>query len=229
MASPPPDLVAPPWLEFLRRHIFVIAFILAAVTLTLIRPFTRHIPEPPPVMFELPGDWTLTDNRGETFSKESMHGKVWVASFVFTRCPSSCPAVTRAMQDLRDRFDRNNIDIKMVSFSVDPEYDTPAVLDAYATQNEIDYDKWKFVTGGEAAMTELLEGGFKLGLGPREEKEGGLFDIAHSTKLALIDKDGNVRGYYGIDPTPNEDGGLAELYERADRVDRMVPGEESAG
>jgi len=221
MAVPPPDFEPPAWLKFLRRHIWAIMGGLAIVTITLLRPFMRHIPDPPEVMFTLPSDYALVDHEGRSFTPETLQGEVWVAGFVFTRCPSSCPAVTRAMQDLYDRFERNDVNVKIVSFSVDPEHDTPEVLGAYhdefATQDD---EAWRFVTGELPAVTALLEGGFKLGVGDRTEVDG-LFDIAHSTKLALVDGDGNVRGFYGLDPTPNADGGLDELYERADRVMMM--------
>ncbi|MEM6289659.1 MAG: SCO family protein [Myxococcota bacterium] len=216
MAVPPPDFEPPPWLQFLRRHIWVIMGVLSIVTITAIRPYMRHIPDPPAVMFTLP-EYDLVDHEERSFTPSTLEGQVWIASFVFTRCPSSCPAVTRAMNDLHDRFARNGIGVKMVSFSVDPENDTPAVLAAYHDDLGVDDDAWRFVTGELPAITTLLEDGFKLGIGERTETDG-LFDIAHSTKLALVDAEGNVRGFYGLDPTPNVDGGLDELYERADRV-----------
>lgn len=218
MATPPPGYEPPPWLKFFRKNIWFIAGGLSIIAITVVRPFMRHIPEPPEVMFTLPGDYALVDHEGNAFTPKTLEGEVWVAGFVFTRCPSSCPAVTRAMQDLYDRFERTGVGVKLVSFSVDPEYDTPEILSAYHDEFATEDDEaWRFVTGDLPAITALLEDGFKLGVGDRTEKDG-LFDIAHSTKLALVDAQGNVRGFYGLDPTPNADGGLDELYERADRV-----------
>ena len=130
MAVPPPDFEPPPWLKFFRRYIWVIMGLLAIITITLLRPYMRHIPDPPEVMFTLP-DYAMVDHEGRPFTPETLKGEVWIAGFVFTRCPSSCPAVTRGMQELYERFERNGIGVKLVSFSVDPEYDTPAVLSAY--------------------------------------------------------------------------------------------------
>ena len=217
MAEPPPDYVPPPWLKFLRKYIWFISFGLAIIAITAIRPFMRHVPDPPPVLYALP-DYELVDHEGEPFTPQTLQGKVWVAGFIFTSCPSSCPAVTRAMVDLRARFDRMDVDIEMVSFTVDPENDTPQVLAAYAEEAGADNQRWRFVTGDTAAIEALVGKGFRLGIGEKEDQGGGLYDIAHSTKLALVDQQGNVRGFYGIDPTPNIDGGLDELYERADRV-----------
>lgn len=217
MAEPPPDFVPPPGLVWLRKHIWAISFVLAIVSITALRPFMRNIPDPPPVMFTLP-DYELVDHEERPFTPDTLRGKVWVAAFIFTSCPSTCPAVTRAMLDLRERFDRNDIDVEFVSISVDPVNDTPAVLAAHAEEVGAEHGKWRFVTGDLATIKTLAEDGFHLGVGERTDQEGGLYDIAHSTKLALVDQQGNVRGFYGLDPTPNADGGLAELYERADRV-----------
>lgn len=214
MAQPPPDYEAPAWLEWLRRHIWVISFFLGAVAITAIYPLTRRIPDPPPVMFELPSTWgALVDEQGEPFTPARMRGKVWVAGFVFTRCPSTCPAVTRAMLELRERFDRNDIEVDLVSFSVDPEHDTPEVLREHAASVGAEHPRWSFVTGPRSDLEALIGEGFKLGVGERTEQGNGLYDIAHSTKLALVDEAGGVRGYYGIEAE-----GLDELYERADRV-----------
>jgi protein SCO1 len=212
MATPPPDYVAPPWLEWVRRNIWAISFVLGAIAVTALYPFTRRVPDPPPELFELPA-YALVDHRGEAFTPETLAGRVWVASFVFTRCPSTCPAVTRAMKQLRERFDRNGIEIDLVSFTVDPEHDTVAVLADYAAGVEADHARWRFVTGTSEAIGSLVSDGFKLGIGDVEMKDGGLYDIAHSTKLALVDERGIVRGYYGTDAE-----GLAEAFERADRV-----------
>ena len=91
----PPDLQRPQWLEWLHRHIWVLAFIVGALTFTALRCSgrLRHVPDPPEVMFALPADYTLVDQEGRPFDPQTLRGKVWVAGFVFTTCPSSCPAV----------------------------------------------------------------------------------------------------------------------------------------
>ncbi|HWB81812.1 MAG TPA: SCO family protein [Nannocystaceae bacterium] len=216
MPVPPPDFVPTPWLVWLRKYIWVISGVLAIVTITALRPRLRHVPEPPPVMFTLPSTWQLVDHHERPFTADTLHGKVWVAGFVFTSCPSTCPAVTRAMGDLRERFDRMQVDVEMVSFTVDPVKDTPKVLADYAAQVGAN-DKWRFVTGDPEAIRTLVRDGFRLGIGapePSQSAGGAMYDIAHSTKLALVDGDGNVRGYYGIEP----DEGLDEIFHRAEHV-----------
>lgn len=213
----PPDLQRPGWLEWFRRHIWVISFTAGVLTLTALRCSgrLRHVPDPPEVMFQLPADYALVDQHGRPFTPETLRGQVWVAGFVFTTCPSTCPVVTKAMSDLRDRFDRYSVDVQMVSFTVDPQHDTPQVLSAYIEEQGIDNDRWRFVTGEPADVIGLVRGGFKLGVGQREADEDGVaYDIAHSTKLALVDENGGIRGFYGIDGEHGTD----EIFERAQHV-----------
>jgi len=215
MAVPPPDYHPPPWLEWVRARIWYLSFALGVVAITVVYPFTRYVPEPPEVMFPLPETWgQLVDHHGQPFTPESMRGKVWVAGFIFTRCPSSCPAVTAAMKELRARFDRTQIEVEMVSFTVDPEHDTPEILANYAASVGAENPKWHFVTGPRRDLEAFIDGGFRLGIGEKTTTEAGLFDIAHSNKLALVDEVGGIRGYYST--TSSE--GLDEAYERADRV-----------
>ncbi|MCA9705211.1 MAG: SCO family protein [Myxococcales bacterium] len=212
----PPDLVRPAWLEWFRRHIWVLAFAAGALTITAMRCSgrLRHVPDPPAVMFTLP-DYALVDHRGEPFTPQTLRGKVWIAGFVFTSCPSSCPAVTKAMGDLRERLDRYGVDVEMVTFTVDPEHDTPQVLADYFAAQGVDSDKWRFVTGDPQRVLRLVRHGFKLGVGEREADESGVaYDIAHSTKLALVDADGGVRGFYGI----TDEHGTDEIFERSQHV-----------
>jgi protein SCO1/2 len=220
MAAPPPDFEPTPALAWLRKYIWVVAAVLGIVTLTVLRTRLRNIPDPPAVMYTLPA-YDLVDQEGRPFTPETLRGKVWVAGFVFTNCPSTCPAVTRAMGSLRDRFDRMDIDIEMVSFTVDPARDTPAVLKAYAESVGAHTDHWRFVTGSTDDVRRLVREGFKLGIGDptpvsgAQPADGGaMFDIAHSTQLALVDTEGGVRGFYDIEP----DGGLDEVFHRAQHV-----------
>jgi protein SCO1/2 len=177
------------------------------------------VPDPPPVQFVLPGDYALVDHLERPFTPETLRGKVWVAGFVFTTCPSSCPVVTQAMADLRERFDRYDVDVEMVSFTVDPAHDTPQVLREYFEGIGVESDKWRFVTGDPKAVISLVSEGFKLGVGDREaDAEGVAYDIAHSTRLALVDGEGGVRGTYPIDGEHGTD----EIFERAEHILREL-------
>lgn len=222
----PPDLQRPEWLEWFKRNLWVIAFSAGILTLTGLRCSgrLRYVPDPPEVMFVLPQDYALVDHQGRPFGPDTLRGKVWIAGFVFTSCPSSCPAVTTAMGQLRERLDRYGVDVEMVSFTVDPQHDTPAVLSEYLAQQGVESDHWRFVTDdpqrehpadAPSPVLRLVRHGFKLGVGDREaDAQGVAYDIAHSTKLALIDGDGGVRGLYGI----SDEHGTDEIFERAQHV-----------
>lgn len=215
MPQPPPDYVPPPWLTWLRRNIWWVSGVLGIVTITAIRPLLRRIPEAPAPMFALPADYELVDHHKDAFTPQTLRNKVWVAGFVFTSCPSICPTVTKSMADLRGRFDRLKLDIEMVSFTVDPTRDTPEVLAAYAAQWGAENPRWRFVTGEPEDVIGLVRHGFYLGVGPPQPTgAANMYDISHSSQLALVDGKGNVRGFYGIEP--NE--GLDEIFHRAQHV-----------
>ncbi|HLT37723.1 MAG TPA: SCO family protein, partial [Enhygromyxa sp.] len=159
-----------------------------------------------------------------TFTREDLLAadKTWVVGFVFTSCPSVCPAISRSMVMFQEQIERSKLDdrVELLTVTVDPTTDTPEVLAGYAEKVGADLDNWRFLTGDQAAIEGFVVGGFKLAVGERENKVPGVYDIAHSTKLALVDRFGQIRGYYSID-----DEGLAELYHRTVRVIRIEEGE----
>ena len=201
---------------FLQKYIWWVGGIFGVLLITGMRPFMVHRPPPPPIDGHVP-DFELVDQRGETFTEEDMRGKVWVVGFVFTRCQSLCPPVSAAMIRMQEHIDRSRIadDVHLLTITVDPEHDTPEVLAGYADQLGAHLDSWSFVTGDASAIEALVVGGFKLAIGEKKE-EAGVFDIAHSSRLALVDRNGAIRGTYTID-----DAGLEELYQRAIAVRRV--------
>ena len=212
-----------PYIKFLRKHIWIIGILFFFTMITVMRPLLVRRPPAPEVTGEVPA-FALLDQDGESFTREDLlaEDKTWIVGFVFTRCPTTCPAVSRAMLMVQEQIARSRLEdhVELLTVSVDPEYDTPEVLGAYAEKIGADLENWRFVTGDEAEIHDFVVGGFKLAVGEREEIEPGVFDIAHSVKLALVDRFGNVRGYYSID-----DEGLAELYHRTVRVIRVEEGE----
>lgn len=179
------------------------AAVLLLVVITGVRPFMRRVPEPPPVLLAVP-EFALQDQDGQPFALASMRGKVWVAGFIFTSCPSTCPKISRAMLELQQRYARNGVDVHLVSFTVDPENDTPEVLRRYAENLGVDQASWRFVTGPRAAVEALVVEGFKTAMDKLPAGKLEMYDIAHSEKLALIDADGNVRGFYAVRLRPGE-------------------------
>lgn len=130
----------------------------------------------------------LTDSHGESFGLDRLAGKVWVADLIFTRCSGPCPMMSRHMADLHEAF-QNETDVHFVSISVDPEHDTPEVLETYAARfSAADSDRWHFLTGPIDAVTTLSVDGFKLGYDGEP--------IFHSTRFVLVDRQGYIRGYF---------------------------------
>lgn len=211
----PSDAYVPsPWIAWLRKHVWKVGMVMGLVFVTSMRFALQNHPDPPPVLSELP-DVQLTDMHGKPFGPEQMRGKVWVVGFVFTRCQSLCPPISQAMLHFEETFvraSRIHKDVNMLTITVDPEFDTPEVLAAYAKKLGAPEDDWTFVTGDKAEIEKFVVGGFKLAIGePGELKDQpGVFDIAHSSKLALVDRFGKVRFYASTDPES-----LNELYHRS--------------
>ena len=135
-------------------------------------------------------DFQLTERSGRKVSLSDMHGKIWIASFVFTRCAGPCPQVTGTMARVQAELgERNNI--HLVSFTVDPDRDSLADLREYADHFGADKDRWLFLTGSKEVIDPLCEKGFGLGLQREDGKE-----ITHSTRLVLVDRHGHKRGYF---------------------------------
>src|SRR4051794_15848439 len=171
-------------------------------------------PTTPEALGQVPR-FELTERSGQTVSDATLRGKVWIASFVFTRCTGPCPQVTRTMERLQKELNlARRDDLRLVTFTVDPERDQPKELQDYARHFEADPYKWLFLTGKKEDIHRLLIEGFKVGVREKpanERKPGDEFD--HSTHLVVVDRDGNIRGYFwAVAPT---DGGSAgeEVYE----------------
>jgi protein SCO1 len=161
-----------------------------------------------PKLYPVP-DFSLTDQTDETVTLRELKGKVWVADFIFTNCGGTCPIMTDKMQKLQEVLPA---DVRMVSFTVDPARDTPKALAAYAAEHGASRDRWLFLTGEKQALYDICVKGFKL---PVDEAGGTPAEpIAHSTRFVLVDKEGDVRGYYG----GTEDAELARLASDAKRL-----------
>ena len=149
-----------------------------------------------PVLGKVP-DFTLTGANGSSFGSAQLDSSVWIANFIFTRCPATCPMQSTRMSELQERLKTTELwsEINLVSFTVDPGHDTPQVLGEYGRRYGAETDKWQFLTGTRDEMWNLSKVGFKLAVGenPPEEEAQPLF---HSQRLVLVDRRRQVRGYY---------------------------------
>lgn len=156
-----------------------------------------RVPPPPPVLGTLPA-FQLTDQEGRPFGSEELAGRVWVASFIFTRCPTVCPAITRQVARIQARTRNLEPELHLVSFSVDPAYDTPARLAEYARAHRASPRMWTFLTGPADEVQATVEKGLRVSMGrePGDPTAGG---ISHGTHLVLVDRAARIRGYYDPD------------------------------
>jgi protein SCO1 len=141
--------------------------------------------------------FALTERSGKTITNHDLAGKIWVADFIYTTCPGPCPIITANMAKLQGAVAQDPR-VQLVSFTVDPETDTPPVLAKYADQYGADPDRWWFLTGPEKPLYDLIQNGFLQVVQDNsgQPAEPGQFKVTHSTYLALIDGDGDVRGFY---------------------------------
>lgn len=139
-----------------------------------------------PVLAQLP-DFRLLERSGKTLGLADLKGKVWIADFIFTRCPGPCPRMGSRMASLQHDL-RLEDGLRLVSISVDPEFDTREVLAKYAAQYQAEEGRWFFLTGDKTTIHYLAKSGFLV---------GGVDDVTlHTTRFILIDRQGRVRGYY---------------------------------
>ncbi|MEO8100707.1 MAG: SCO family protein [Acidobacteriota bacterium] len=130
--------------------------------------------------------FTLIAQTGKPFDSSTLAGKVWVADFMFTTCPGPCPRMTSQMHQVQMALEGQGI--RLVSFTVDPEHDTPEALAAYSEKFKANPEVWSFLTGTRADLNHLSKDVFKLGF-----VDGSL---EHSTRFVLVDGTGQIRGYY---------------------------------
>ncbi len=157
------------------------------------KPLARYRTVPP---------FTFTERTGQPFDSTSLRGKVWLANFFFTACPGPCLAMNGKVQEIQHDLERDKGDsVRIVSFSIAPEMDTPAVLTKYAARFHAQTGRWFFLTGDRDAIYHVAHDVFMLPVvktdpATRVADQG---DYIHTTKLALVDREGVVRGYYDSD------------------------------
>ena len=141
-------------------------------------------------------DFKLVERSGAPFTRSDLAGQVWIADFVFTRCQELCPLLSAKMAALQNELADSGV--KLVSFSVDPEYDQPLILKNYADRFGAKEGSWFFLTGERETMESLVTVGFHLGVAQATEEDlkEGVELVMHSRRFVLVDREGDIRGYY---------------------------------
>ena len=164
--------------------------------------------------WEVP-EFAFIERSGQTIKRDDLRGKIWVADFFYTSCPGPCPMMTSRLSALQEKL-QGKADVRLVSISLDPEKDTPEVLQRYAERFKAG-PNWLFLTGDKQATYSLAEHGFKLAVADvRNSPE----PITHSTKLVLVDREGWIRGFY-------EGVGGDQTAKLLNDIERLVSGNEA--
>ncbi|MDY7223456.1 SCO family protein [Halalkalibacterium halodurans] len=141
-------------------------------------------------------DFEYVNQEGDPFGTEQLKGNYWLVNMIFTHCPGVCNIMTPNMVNLQDAMIEEELDVKVVSFTVDPDRDTPELLKVYGENVGADFEYWSFVTGySDEEITELAKTAFASIVQEDPENE----DIIHTTDFFLVDDQGLViRRYDGM-------------------------------
>ena len=150
-------------------------------------------------VFQTIPSFSLTNETGKTFDSKSLKGKIFVASFFFTRCTTICPKITSQVSRVQDTF-LDDPEVQLLSISVDPKFDQPEQLALYAKRFDANKDQWHFLTGEKKMIYPLVLKGFHVPLADASEYDAAIKNpdetFIHSERLVLVDKEGIIRGFY---------------------------------
>lgn len=163
------------------------------------RTVLRKLPPPLPSYGQVSA-FELINEFKQPFGSENLKGKIYLANFIFSSCPTVCHENLKKIQVVQKRVRGLGKSISIVSFTVDPETDTPEKLFKLSREYQANPHIWTFLTGELPKIQTLLVDGFKVPVGTtKEEIKPNVFDIAHSSKIVLVDQNGEIRGYYSLD------------------------------
>lgn len=137
-------------------------------------------------------DFAFTNQNGKIITQKEYENKIYVADFFFTTCPTICPKMTDNMVWLQNQL-KNNPEVKLLSFSVTPDIDTPDVLKKYAQEKGVDDARWNLVTGDKKDIYYLAR---KSYLAVKTGKPEEMYDMVHTENFILVDKNKRIRGFY---------------------------------
>lgn len=139
--------------------------------------------------------FTFTDQNGQPFGSENLKNKTWIANFIFTSCETVCPPMTASMAALQKELKNQNLEVELVSFSVDPTVDTPEVLKTFMETFTTDSTNWHMLTGySQKEIEEFSRETFQTLV----QKPSSSDQVIHSTSFYLMDQNGEIIGSYGF-------------------------------
>ncbi|MEA3186950.1 MAG: hypothetical protein QOD99_780 [Chthoniobacter sp.] len=175
----------------LRIIVWTLLCVTTVFALSAIGVQVQKIRQPPLPKFKQLPEFQLTERTGKPVTLSDLKGKVWLADFIYTTCPGPCPMISSHLATLQKSALQQDT-VRFVSISTDPSNDTPEVLRKYAEHLNAS-DKWLFLTGEKAVVYDLIEHGFFLAVAEQADEKNR---VVHSTKIALVDKQGVIRKYF---------------------------------
>lgn len=181
-------------------------FIALAFGVPLYRSLIRPTPAVLPVLAKLPA-FTLQDQDNQVVNLEKLRGSVLIVNFIYTSCPDTCPLLTQQMRKIQDRVKSAEQEIRLLSISVDPKTDTPAVLKKFAEPYRPHYRQWSFLTGDLNEVQRVVVDGFKIGLDreaapakpaaqmTESDAMSQMLEITHGEHFVIVDQIGQIRAY----------------------------------
>jgi protein SCO1 len=182
--------------NLVRSKIFWALFVLFGFSYPIYKSLNRTLPPELPIIAHVP-EFQLISENGQRFGSKDLRGRVYLANYIFARCPSVCPKMLAELEKVQKRIRGTGTKVAIVTFTVDPEHDNERVLYDLARKHHANPHVWTFLTGSNKdEMFKLYRDGFKVGV---EQNPTDLFEIAHSEKIVLVDGEGRIRGYYSFD------------------------------
>ncbi|MEC1577589.1 SCO family protein [Bacillus haynesii] len=147
--------------------------------------------------------FSFQNQDGKAVSLESLKGQVWVADFIFTNCETICPPMTSHMAELQKQMEEENLQARIVSFSVDPDNDTPEKLKKFAANYPLSFQNWDFLTGySQKEIEKFALKSFKSIVKKPEDED----QVIHQSSFYLVDQNGKVvKDYDGARNTPYDE------------------------
>jgi len=182
--------------NLVRSKLFWVLFLLFGFSYPIWKSLNRTLPPELPIISQVP-EYELISENGQRFGSKDLKDRVYLANFVFARCPSVCPKMLADLEVIQKRIRGTGKKVAIVTFTVDPEYDNEKVLFDLARKHHANPYTWTFLTGSDKeAMFKLYRDGFKVGV---EQNPKNMMDIAHSEKIVLVDQENRVRGFYSFE------------------------------
>ena len=197
-ATPAPEFVrADNFVEkLIRNPAFWVIFLVVGFSYPIYRSVYRTLPPEFPIIAQVP-DFTLTSENNQPFGSKDLKGRVYLANFVFSSCPSVCPKMLGELEKIQNRVRGTGKKVAIVTFTVDPERDKPHVLFDLARKHNASPFTWTFLTGEDKdGLFKLYKEGFKVAA---DQNPTNLYDIAHTQKIVLVDGENRIRGYYDFE------------------------------